>query len=69
MTSRPHADWRIFILLASVVLGAASLPAQTPAKAQSVIPLYRSLQSVGLDPQKTYKFAKLSSTAKTFTSG
>ncbi len=55
MSLRPHADWRLVVLLASLVLGAASLSAQAPAKPQSVIPLYRSLQSVGLDPQKAYK--------------
>ncbi len=55
MSLRPHADWRLVVLLASLVLGVASLSAQAPAKPQSVIPLYRSLQSVGLDPQKTYK--------------
>ena len=55
MSLRPHADWRLVLLLASVVLGWATLFAQSPAKPQSVIPLYRSLQSVGLDQQKTYR--------------
>jgi hypothetical protein len=55
MSFRPHADRRLVVLFASVVLGAVSLSAQAPAKPQSVIPLYRSLQSVGLDSQKTYK--------------
>ena len=54
MSLRPHADWRLAVLLASVVLVAATLSAQAPAKPSSVIPLYRSLQDVGLDPQKTY---------------
>ena len=36
------------------LLAASSLFAQAPPKPQSVVPLYRSLQSVGLDPQKTY---------------
>lgn len=55
MSLRPHKDLRFAILLASLVLVAASLFAQAPAKPQSVITLYRSLQTVGLDPQKTYK--------------
>ncbi len=52
----PHATRRFFVvLLASILLAAAILPAQAPSKSQSVVPLYRSLQSVALDPQKTYK--------------
>ena len=55
MTSRPHAGWRNFALLASLVVASASLFAQTPqAKPESVIPLYRSLQGVGLDSQNTF---------------
>ena len=55
MSLRSHANWRLPILLASVVLATAGLVAQSAPKSQSVVPLYRSLQSVGLDPQKTYK--------------
>lgn len=55
MNLRPHADWRLVVLLAWVALGVANSPGQTAPKPQSVVPLYRSLQSVGLDPQKTYK--------------
>lgn len=54
MSLRSHADWRIVVLLASVVLGMPALFAQVPAKPPSVVPLYRALQTVGLDPQKTY---------------
>jgi len=55
MNRRSHAFCRFFLVFACVVLGASTLYAQAPAKPQSVVPLYRSLQSVGLDPQKTYK--------------
>ena len=54
MTSRPHAD-RLAFLLAAVLLIAPGLFAQAPAKPQSVLPLYRALQSVGLDPQRIYR--------------
>jgi len=54
MILRPHADRR-FALLLAFLLAAASLSAQAPDKSQSVLSLYRSLQSVGLDPQKIYK--------------
>ncbi len=55
MTSRPHGDRRLVFLLASLLLAGAGLRAQSPEKPQPVLPLYRSLQSVGLDPQKIYK--------------
>ncbi len=55
MTSRPHANRRNVTLLASLVLVVATLFAQTSTpKPPSVIPLYRSLQSVGLDPRNTF---------------
>ena len=53
MSLRPHANCRLVVLLACVVFAAAAVSGQAPAK-QSVVPLYRSLQTVGLDPQQTY---------------
>ncbi len=55
MISRPHADRRLVVLLASLLVAGAGLRAQSPEKAQRVLPLFRSLQSVGLNPQQIYK--------------
>ena len=55
MISRLHGAWRLAFLVASILVVASALPAQTGQKTQSVLPLYRSLQSAGLDPQRIYK--------------
>jgi hypothetical protein len=54
MTPRPHAD-RLVFLLASVLLIPPTLFAQAAQRPQSVLPLYRALQSAGLDAQRIYK--------------
>src|SRR5271157_5906995 len=54
MTSRPQAE-RLAFAFAVIVLIAPGLLAQAPTKPQSALPLYRALQSVGLDPQRIYK--------------
>jgi Peptidase family M1 domain len=55
MISRPHADRRLVFVLALLLVAGASLWAQAPEKPPSVIPLFRSLQSVGINPQQIYK--------------
>lgn len=50
MISRSHAA-----RLASFLLMATGLLAQVPTKTQPVLPLYRALQSAGIDPQRIYK--------------
>ncbi len=55
MILRLHAGRRLVLLFVSLLMAGAGLRAQSPEKPQSVIPLYRSLQSVGLNPQQIYK--------------
>ncbi len=55
MTSRLHADRLLVFVFASLLFAGAGTWAQSPEKSPPVLPLYHSLQSVGLDPQKTYK--------------
>jgi len=55
MTVRLHADRRLVSLLALLLAACAALLAQSPEKSPPVLPLYRTLRSVGLDPQKIYK--------------
>ncbi len=52
MILRHHAGC---LLLASLLVAGASLRAQSQANPQSVLPLYRNLQSTGLDPQRIFK--------------
>jgi len=55
MTSRPHAGPKLVLFLVAALLVPTPLLAQSESKPGSVLPLYRSLLSVGLDPQKIYK--------------
>lgn len=55
MTSRPHADAWLFLLLVVLSLPAALLGQANPADNPAVLPLYRRLQTVGIDPQRVYK--------------
>jgi hypothetical protein len=55
MILRFRLNQKIAVLLALGLLSATASFAQSPAKPASVLPLYRSLVSTGLDPQKIYK--------------
>jgi len=55
MILRSNVRRQLFTLIVSFALTATSLFAQSSAQSGPVLPLYRSLLSVGLDPQKIYK--------------
>jgi len=60
MTSRSHASqWRA--LAFAIALGIAiSSFAQSPGTSEPVLPLYRKLQAVGINPQKIFKIREAS---------